>query len=161
MIGAAEGMAAAGAFGAVGVFLSLLLIAAIVAGLYERAQIEARLPAAVSDIGGPDSKAEGFIPMQPGRHPSQPRGSAVIPAIPNDPWRQAHTRMQVASSLREAASTVLDTEAAIRRAEHRDRFLSALFSSERTKATTSVVRREMTMVLLLAIGGAIAVWGLQ
>lgn len=161
LIGATEGMAAAGAFGMVGVFLAIALVAAVVAGLYERAQIEARLPAPASDVGGPDDQTEGFIPMRPGRHPSQPPGSAVIPAVPNDPWRQAHTRMQVAGSLREAASKVLDNHAAIRKAHQRDRYLSALFTSERTKASTSVVRRELTMILLLAIGGGIAVWGLQ
>jgi len=154
-------MAAAGALGAVGVFLALLLVAAVLAGLYERAQIEARLPAAASDTEGPDTNSEGFTPAPGGRHPTQAPGSAVIPAVPNDPWRQAHSRMQVAGSLREAASDVLDTHAAIKKAQQRNRYMSALFSSERTKASTSVVRREMTLMLLLTLGGVIAVWGLQ
>jgi len=180
----AEIALALGFFGIVGVMLALMLTSAVVAALYERAEIETRnapLPQSAIDTarnskrGGLDTETvvkaarndvlrgfksvEGFIPLKEGRHPSQPRGSAVIPALPTDPWRQAHTRMQSANQLREAASRVLENRASLRQAAKRDRFLAALYADERSRAQTSLVRREAAVVIMLTMAGLMAVWG--
>ncbi len=155
------GVLAAGMFGGLGLVLVIILIVAIAAALYERAQIEASIPLPSDDVVPPDDRSEGFIPLKPGRHPSQPRGSAVMPPTPNDPWRRAHSRLQASTNLREAASEVLEVEAGIRKARRRDKYLAALYTNERSKARTSIVRRELAVVMLLAVGGMIAVWGLR
>lgn len=157
MINAAQGIAAVTALGVVGILFSALLLMAVVAGLYERARIDASVPLPAEDVMKLDTRSEGFT----GRHPSQAKGSAIIPAVPNDPRRQAHTRLQVAGNLREAASNILDTHQAILRAEKHDRYLATLFDSERSKLATSIVRRELAVIGLLTLGGAIAVWGLR
>jgi len=190
----AEGAVAASFFGFVGITLTLLLLAAVVAGLWERAEIDARnTPVPENDIvgpvnskrggldtemvvkatrndvlrgfsngtGGAQSKLEGFIPLKEGRHPSQPKGSAVIPASPTDPWRQAYTRMQSANQLREAAARVLENRASLRKAAKHDQYLAALYADERTRAETSLVRREGAVIILLTMAGLIAVWGLK
>jgi len=190
-----EGAVALGFLGFIGITLSLLLLAAVAAGLYERAQIEARnTPLPESDIvapkngkrggldvetvvkasrndvlrgfsggdaGGTQSHQEGFIPLKEGRHPSQPKGSAVIPASPTDPWRRAHTRMQSANRLREAGAQVLENRASLRKAAKHDRYLAALYADERTRAKTSLVRREGAVIIVLTLAGLIAVWGLK
>jgi hypothetical protein len=182
---------AAGFLGFIGITLSLLLLAAVVAGLWERAVIEARnTPLPESDIvgaqngkrggldaetvvkasrndvlrgfsGGTQSHRESFIPLKEGRHPSQPKGSAVIPASPTDPWRRAHTRMQSANRLREAGARVLENRASLRKAAKHDRYLAALYADERTRAETSLVRREGAVIIMLMLAGLIAVWGLE
>jgi hypothetical protein len=155
------GLLAAGMFGGLGMVLTTILIVAIAAALYERVMIEAAIPLPSDDVSAPDDRSEGFVPLKPGRHPSQPRGSAVIPPIPNDPWRRAHSRLQGATNLREAASDLLEVEAEIRRVRRRDQYLAALYTNERSKARTSIVRRELAVVMLLAVGGMIAVWGVR
>lgn len=197
----AEGAVAVGFLGFIGITLSLLLLTAVVAGLWERAEIEARnTPLPESDIvgtqngkrggldaetvvkasrndvlrgfsgganstsrgaGGTQSHREGFIPLKEGRHPSQPKGSAVIPASPTDPWRRAHTRMQSANRLREAGARVLENRASLRKAAKHDRYLAALYADERTRAETSLVRREGAVIIMLTLAGLIAVWGLE
>lgn len=192
----AEIAVALGFFGIVGVVLALMLTSAVVAALYERAEIETRnvpvpqsaidaarnskrggldtetvVKAARNDVlrgfsggvgaGMTQSHREGFIPLKEGRHPSQPRGSAVIPASPTDPWRQAHTRMQSANQLREAASRVLENRASLRQMAQRDHFLAALYADERSRAQTSLVRREAAVVIMLTIAGLMAVWGIE
>lgn len=183
----AEGAVAIGFLGFIGITLSLLLLAAVVAGLWERAEIEARnTPLPENDIvgaengkrGGLDAETvvkasrndvlrgfstgvESFIPLKDGRHPSQPKGSAVIPASPTDPWRRAHTRMQSANRLREAGARVLENRASLRKAAKHDRYLAALYADERTRAETSLVRREGAVIIMLTLAGLIAVWGLE
>ena len=147
------GAMAAGALGMVGVYLTVMLVVVVATGLYERAAIEAALEPA-----GVLSKTEG---LTPGRQASQLHGSAVLPPVPNDPLRQAHTRLQVAGSLREAASSVLENQASIKQASKRDKYLTALYTGERTKAATSIVRQELAVVILLTLGGLMAVWGVR
>lgn len=104
---------------------------------------------------------ESFIPLKEGRHPSQPEGSAVIPASPTDPWRQAHTRMQSANRLREAGARVLENRASLQKTAKHDRYLAALYADERTRAKTSLVRREGVVIIMLTLAGLIAVWGME
>jgi len=186
----AEGAVAVGFFGFVCITFAVLLLAAVIAGLWERAEIEARtapVPESaivgptyskrggldvetvfkaphnngLEGVGGTQSHRESFIPLKEGRHASQPKGSAVIPASPTDPWRQAHTRMQSANKLREAAAAVLENQASLRKTAKRDRYLAALYADERTRAESSLVRREGAIIILLTIAGLIAVWGLE
>ena len=152
------GAMAAGALGMVGVYLTVMLVVVVATGLYERAAIEATLgPPGVPDVPS-RGKTEG---LTPGRQASQLHGSAVLPPVPNDPLRQAHTRLQVAGSLREAASSVLENQASIKQASKRDKYLTALYTGERTKAATSIVRQELAVVILLTLGGLMAVWGVR
>ena len=155
--GIGGGLLAAGIFGTLGILLTTILVVAIVAALYERTKIKTAIPSV--DVSS--SLSEGFVPLNPGRHPSQPLGSAVMPATPNDPWRRAYTRLQASTNLREAASDVLAVDVGIHKARHRDKYLAALYTNERSKARTAIVRRELAVVLLLAIGGMIAVWGVR
>lgn len=157
--GTGGGLLATGIFGSLGIVLTTILVVAIAAALYERTKIKTAIPSV--DVLSPDDLSEGFVPLNPGRHPSQPLGSAVIPATPNDPWRRAHTRLQASTNLREATNNVLANEVGIQKARRRDKYLSALYTNERTKARTSIVRRELAVVVLLAIGGMIAVWGVR
>ncbi len=159
--GVSDSLLAAGALGIMGVGFAIVLVIAIVSAILERAAIEAAVPPPSDGTKTPDDRLEGFVPMQPGRHPSQPEGSAVMPAVPNDPWRRAHSRLQVATNLREAANEVLGVQADIVKARRRDKYLAALYTNERSKARTSIVRRELAVVLLLAVGGMIAVWGVR
>lgn len=158
--GIGGGLLPAGIFGSLGILLTTILVVAIVAALYERTKIKTAMPS-VDVSSTPDNLAEGFVPLNPGRHPSQPLGSAVMPATPGDPWRRAYTRLQASTNLREAASDVLAVDVGIQKARHRDKYLAALYTNERSKARTAIVRRELAVVLLLAIGGMIAVWGVR
>jgi hypothetical protein len=144
--------------------LLVMLVISVVAAYIERKEIAARLGDAKrllksSTATGPPAtgRREGMSQ----RHPLQSYGSAVVPATPNDPWRRAHSRLDTATNLREAASEVLDINAEIKTARSKAHMLGVIYANEKAKARTAIMRKELGVFILLAIVGAIAAFGLK
>lgn len=137
-----------------------VLVAAIVDAVIQRRKIEIR--------GATDeTKEEEAAVVASGREGMDQRvstqafGSAVVPAVPQDPIRQAYSRLQLSRNIREAASNILETEAEIREARRKDAFLGALYSNEKDKARSSIVRKELAVFALLVGVGLIGAFGLH
>ena len=150
------GTLAVSTMGTVGIFLALALAVTMVMGYYERSAIEARL-GLLSPLENHESK-EGAVG---GRVASQPRGSAVVPPSPNDQARVRHIRLAATERLQSAAGRVLENQASLAATANKNRYLSALYVNERSKAASQVMRRELLVGLFLVAAGlmsTVATW---
>jgi hypothetical protein len=144
--------------------LLVMLVISVVAAYIERKEIEARLGDAERLLNASTREVPRAVGGREGmtqRHPLQSYGSAVVPATPNDPWRRAHSRLDTATNLREAASEVLDINAEIKTARSKAHMLGVIYANEKAKARTAIMRKELGVFILLAIVGAIAAFGLK
>jgi hypothetical protein len=141
--------------------LLVLLIIAVAAAYIDRKEIEARLSDEENLLKGELTKITKGKEGMAQRDPRQSYGSAVIPATPSDPWRRAHSRMDSATNLREAASDVLDINAEIKKTRAKAQMLGVIYDNEKAKARTAIMRKELGVFGLLALVGAITAFGLK